>query len=170
MSWLFRDRNAIVADQQMSSLLEAIQNKDKNAVTKLFAQGALQQTTDIDTVIEELFNYCSYEVQSYSSWTGVGPRVHKVRSNGEMLVEMFFTYDVQTANGIYRFAVKYISTDTKCPENVGIWSVYVMDWDEDTDVSYAYLGDRQYTTGIHVGVKNVLPEVRPGTLPYPGDS
>ena len=170
MLWLFRDRESTVANKKMGELLDAIQNQDKNTMIELFAPNALQQVSDVDAVIQELFTYCPYEVCSYDSWTGAGPRVEKEFHDGQTIELMYFTYDVQTTGGIYRFAVKYVSIDTECTENVGIWSVYVIDWDDDTDVSYAYLGDRQYTTGIHVGVQNVLPEVHSGTVPCPDAS
>lgn len=150
------DREAAVANAQMDLILCAIQNQNTEDFKALFSKNALNDVTDIDTMMEAIYAYCPAEFGAYDNWSG--PNTESSFENGRRTTQMYATYDVDTETGKYRFTYMYISEDTECPANVGLWSLYVIKWEEDIDPQFAYRGDGLYTTGIQIGIQNVLPE------------
>ena len=54
---------------------------------------------------------------------------------------------------MYRIAIQSFTVDTANPNNVGIWSLYIIKAEDDEDPYSAYRGDGKYTPGIHINIK-----------------
>ena len=147
-----------VAMEQMERILSALQDHDSEKLKSLFAQNALVAISDFDLRVAELYDYVP---SSFVSMEDRGSNVYAESEYGHEQRQHYMSFDVQTSDGIYRFACKYISIDTKDSDNIGLWSLYVIDMDHDTDPNIAYRGDKQYLPGIHVNEKNVLPKEQP---------
>lgn len=101
-------------------------------------------------------DYCSGACIACDDWDACNSEINQ--ENGERQEILYDTYDFRTVSGDYRLAFKYVDIDTAEPDNVGIWSVYIIRAEEDVDLQYAYWGDHNYTPGIWIGVKNGLSE------------
>ena len=56
----------------------------------------------------------------------------------------------------YRIAIQDCVIDETNSANVGIWSLYIIKMEDDTDPSFAYWGDGKNTPGININIKNNL--------------
>lgn len=70
---------------------------------------------------------------------------------------LYATYDVETTQDKYRFAMEYMLLDTADADNVGIRSLYIIRLADDTDPQFAYRGDEKYTPGININKKSRIP-------------
>ena len=61
------------------------------------------------------------------------------------------SYDIETTQDKYRLAMEIIMADTTDAGNVGIRSLYIIRFEDDTDQNCAYRGDGAYTPGINIG-------------------
>lgn len=91
-------------------------------------------------------NFCAFPAVFISIAAGVA-------------VDGFFyaTYDVETTQDKYRFAMEYMLLDTADADNVGIRSLYIIRLADDTDPQFAYRGDEKYTPGININKKSRIP-------------
>lgn len=140
------DNDAQVANKTFEQLLDAIENKDKDKLKKLFAKNILQQS-NIDSNIDYLFSFFQGKIVSYSDFVS-GPMVEEERSDNHIKI-MQSNYDVETDKQKYRFAVKLVTIDTNIPDNIGINSIYIIHA-EDTDVEKAYWGGYIWNPGINI--------------------
>ena len=137
----------------MIKVLNAIQSKDENAMRKLFSSKTVEQVDGFDQSMEDLFDYYQGEYISLD-WKGSGG--DGTYEYGEKRITTSVSYDVKTSNNIFRFAIKYCSTDTTGNDNIGIHSLYIIKFEDDTDPECGYGGDGKYSPGIHIGIRNVL--------------
>ena len=49
-------------------------------------------------------------------------------------------------------AIKCVSRDDWDENNVGIWSVYLIAREKDTDLEHPYIGDKMYRSGVYLDV------------------
>ncbi len=140
----------------MIKVLDAIQDRDANELKKLFSPKTVAQVNGFDQSIADLFDY--YQ-GSYTSleWKGSGGGAKW--DDGEKKKYSDFGYDVKTTENIYRFSIAYCEVDTLDEENVGIYSLYIIKMEDDTDPQFGYRGDGKDTPGINIGIKNVLPTI-----------
>jgi hypothetical protein len=138
-------------------VLEAIKNKDSDALKAMFSKNAIVRAENFDQNITDLFGYYQGDFVSYNDWGGPGAQggINEDGSGRDWkLLES--TYDVKTTSGEYRFAIYEFVQDTADPDNVGVWSVYVIKMEDDSYPEYAYWGDGKETPGINVGLKNFV--------------
>ena len=145
-----------IANERFEKIIESIQNQDSTALKSLFSDKALKEAQNIDETINELFDYYQGEMLSYDDWAG--PITSAKKNYSHYLKRLDATYDVETSQDKYRFAMIYISTDTEDPDNVGVLSLYIIKLEDDTDPQYSYRGDDKDTPGININKKNYIPE------------
>lgn len=141
---------------KIDNILDALQRRDEEDIKTMFSVNAVERIDDFDKTIKELFEYFQGHVVSYEDPCG-GPEEQTEINDGHKKEERYWTYDVKTSVNQYRIAFYEVSCDTENTYNVGIWSLYIIELEKDTDPQFAYRGDGMYTTGIHIGVRNVLP-------------
>lgn len=145
-----------IANAQMEAFLNALENRDTEQLISLFTANALSETENIQYSVDMLYSYYQGNYTSYNNWGG--PDTSTTREGIHIGKEMHGTYDVVTDADVYRFAFLYVAVDSTVADNVGLWSVYVIKMDDDTDSQYAYRGDALYTPGIQIGIPNNLPD------------
>lgn len=145
-----------ISDTQMEAFLNAVADRNTRALRELFAPNALAEMEDFDAMAAVLFDYCSGKFTAYDDWAG--PNSSKTMHYGDVVKTLYATYDIQMEEGNFRLALSLVRTDTETPDNVGLWSVYIIRAEDDTDLKCAYRGDGEYAPGIWIGVKNVLQE------------
>ena len=143
-----------VINVQFDKLLETIQNRDKEDLKALFSKQAISDAQTIDSNIELLFDYFQGEDATYEDDHGLV--VEEENKNGSKTKIIKKSYDVDTNIETFRFAICVVVSDDINPENIGIWSVYVIRMKDDTNPAYAYWGDSQYSPGINIGIRNMI--------------
>ena len=61
------------------------------------------------------------------------------------------TYDFETTQDKYRLWMEIITVDTTDADKVGIRSLYIIRFEDDTRADFAYRGDGEHTPGINIG-------------------
>ena len=143
-SFLMMDDESI-ANKQFEKLIDAIQTQDIDAVRALFSENALKEAENADESIQAMFDYFHGTMASYNDWAG--PNV--IAGNNDDGTGRY--YDIETTQDKYRLAMEIIMTDTTDAGNVGIRSLYIIRFEDDTDQDCAYRGDGAYTPGINIG-------------------
>ena len=145
----FARNNKQIANERFEALLEAIQSKNAQAVKELFSDNAWAESGNMEKSILVLFDYFQGELVSYKSWAG--PSVHATKNHGEYWKSYDCTYDFETTQDKYRLAMEIITVDTADADNIGIRSLYIIRFEDDTDQNCAYRGDGEHTPGINIG-------------------
>lgn len=145
----FARNDTQIANEQLEALLEAIQSKNAQAVKELFSDNAWAESGNMEKSILVLFDYFQGELVSYKSWAG--PSVHATKNHGEYWKSYDCTYDFETTQDKYRLAMEIITVDTADTDNVGIQSLYIIRFEDDTRPNFAYWGDGEHTPGINIG-------------------
>jgi len=145
----FARNNKQIANEQLEALLEAIQSKNAQAVKELFSDNAWAESGNMEKSILVLFDYFQGELVSYKSWAG--PSVHATKNHGEYWKSYDCTYDFETTQDKYRLAMEIITVDTADADNIGIRSLYIIRFEDDTRPNFAYWGDGEHTPGINIG-------------------
>ena len=145
-----------IANARMDKVLNAIHNKDKEALKAMFSKKSIAQTENFDQSITDLFDYFQGDFVSYDDWAG--PEGDETWEYGDKQKILYSSYDVKTSNKEYRFTIQDFTVDTADADNVGIHSLYIIKMEDDIDPQLGYRGDNKFTPGIHIGVKNTLPK------------
>lgn len=145
-----------VANAQMDKILNAIQKKNRTELESMFSKKAIVEAENFDQSISDLFDYFQGDFISYNDWGG--PSGDETWDYGNKQKILYLSYDVKTSNQEYRFAIQDFTVDTANKNNVGIWSLYIIKMEDDTNPRYAYGGDDKSTPGINIGIKSPLRE------------
>ena len=137
-----------IAEDQLNAILEAAVAQDAAAIKAQFAPNAIAAQPELDDQIEALLDYYagkSWEIDSPGCMTmdssnadGTGGRASSFQMHGMILTDRF-----------YRFSLRGISVDTKNPDNVGIWALFLLQVDQPTDYAYCVAGEDDMV-GIYV--------------------
>lgn len=147
------------ANQKFEMIIEALENKNADELTKLFSENAINNDDDFNEKVDSLFEYYHGDLVSYDDWDALAVYDSVNESGDNRRVKSYdLTYDVETTEQKYRFAIHYVIEDTADKNNVGIWSLYIIKAEDDTDLRFAYRGDGKDTPGININVKNDIPE------------
>lgn len=137
-----------LVEETFNNLTAAIINRDSETLKGLFSKKSVEEDSDFDENMEELFKIFQDGIISYDDWGGPGMDGHK--ENGRYIEKRFIsTYDITTTRGEYRIAIEEISIDEDSPDNVGIRSFYIIKA-EDTDREFAYWGGYEWNPGITI--------------------
>ena len=152
----FNKRISLCGDAEIDAVigdfLVAAQNEDAAAMRKLFAPAAVTEIGEaaLDGMISDFIRY--YEGETASVEVLFGSAVDETSVDGKESQMIRAPIDVSTIQRQYRLAVKYVPRDDWHGENEGIWSVYIIGREKDTDLAQPYRGDLQYRSGIFFDV------------------
>ena len=137
-----------IAVEQLNAILDAVVAQDAAVVKAQFAPNAIAAQPELDDQIEALLDYYAgkpWEIDSPGCMTmdssnadGTGGRTSSFQMHGMILTDRF-----------YRFSLRGISVDTKNPDNVGIWALFLLQVDQPTDYAYCVAGEDDMV-GIYV--------------------
>lgn len=137
-----------IAKKNTEKLVNVIQKKDREGIKALFAPNKISEVENFDKSIDELITYVDGEVVSFfNRGTGTFGDI----DYGRVIKYHDMSNDVTTTAGVVRFYIKWYIEDNKDVGNVGIWSLYVIKFEDDPDNQYAYTGDGLGTIGINIG-------------------
>lgn len=137
-----------IGHKNMEKLLVAIESKDRNKIKELFAPNKTPEMENLDETIDELITYYSGNFESYKS-KGLGTDYD--RDSGIEKKWQSMSYDVTTTKDVFRFGITWYIMDTEDKGNLGIWSCYIIRFEDDIYPKYSYRGDGLKTLGLHLG-------------------
>ena len=143
-------------EEPVIELLDVLEHDNTEGLREMFAKNAIATIKTLDDDMKEVFQYYSGKLVSFTNPCGAADESYS-SENGHTKVEKYWTYDVTTSECKYRMTFYEVAEDTKIPENIGIWSISIIKMVDDTDPEYAYWGDGNFTPGINIGIKNLLP-------------
>ena len=146
----FNDDDEEVALENFKKILTAIEENDSQVLKELFAKTTSFEVADLSESINKLMDFVEGKVTSIDDWGG--PATYggiNEDGSGRVWKDIESTFDVETTEGKYRFAVQLYTNDTANKDNVGVHSIYVIKAEDDPDSECAYGGDGKWTPGIN---------------------
>lgn len=128
------------------------QKKDTDSMKKLFAPKAISEIGEqkLEEMLDAFIDY--FQVESFELKMDIGPSTSESIDHGKRSKELEGPLEITTDKGAFRFAIRCIAYDDWDSNNIGIWSVYIIERDKDTDLEHPYIGDKEYRTGIYIDV------------------
>lgn len=125
---------------------------DIAAMKNLFAPNAISEIGEerLDGMLKEFVDY--FEADSFTLEIPIGPSTSEYRDHGRESKELKGPLEIITDKNEYRFAIKCIAYDDFDENNIGIWSIYIIEKSMDTDLEHPYIGDKKYRSGIYMNV------------------
>ncbi|MDR0425532.1 MAG: DUF5104 domain-containing protein [Clostridiales bacterium] len=150
-----KDSDESVAQKKLGQLVSAIEEKDAERLRSLFAKSKINDISTFEQTATDLFAYLDEPIVSVSKH---GPGVNASKTGGNTFKYFQMSNVISTSNKTFRIAVYICEIDTANSENVGIWSLYIINKEHDIKTDYFYWGDNLWTPGINVGIPGVYPE------------
>ena len=150
------NRGILVDDKEAYDYTDAFLSlalkKDVTAMKDLFAPNAILEIGEdrLDKMLEEFVDY--FEANSYTLEMPIGPNTSERRDHGMKSKELNGPLEIITDKKEYRLAIKCTSCNDWDDNNIGIWSIYIIEKSKDTDLEHPYVGDKKYRTGIYFNV------------------
>ena len=138
------------SDLIVEKIANACYNRDVETLSSLFSPNMIRQTHNFTEQLTALIGYYGEgKIVSVNQNGGTGGGS---KDNGEVVQSEMSSFDITTECQDFRIAVYSVIIDTANPDNVGIWSLYIIRASEDTDLNDPYYGDGLNRIGIHLGI------------------
>lgn len=132
----------------VNELISSIENKEENNVANVFAKTISANTEEFDESVSALMDYytgnmvsCNSEYEPYSSVVYTPERTCEY---------IYCSYSVTTDKSDYYFYLKIVTRDTVNADNIGIYSLYVIEQSKYDNKDVFYSGDGFETPGINI--------------------
>lgn len=137
------------ADEFLSAAL----NHNTVAMKALFAPNAISEIdeTQLEAMLTDFIDY--FQADSYALEIPIGPQTSECRDHGKKSKELKAPLEITTDKNEYRLAIKCVAYDDWAQDNIGIWSICMIEKAKDTDPDRPYYGDLKYKTGIYIDVE-----------------
>ena len=142
------DNDNALANENFASFIEFLDVRDQVGLESLFAPGKISDQLVFQEDCSVLFSYFLGDYVSHEAW-GLGTDYS--RESGIAYRSHNMSYDVATTESVYRMAFLWYVVDEREEDNVGLWSFYIIRYDDDPNQSYSYGGDGLWTPGINIG-------------------
>lgn len=129
----------------MSSFLTVIENKDKDAFKNLFSKSKAQNVDNFNQSVDDFFTYIKGD---YESSTPQSSSTDADNDNGKVNRCFSMSTEVKTTESTYEIAIYWCFEDSN-KDNLGIWSLYVIEKSTLLHPEYTYRGDGIWTKGIN---------------------
>ncbi len=116
------DGDRVKTNARLEQVIKAIENKDEKSLKSMFSKRVLEETEDIDSDIEYLFNFVQGDIESWVREAG-GVSGSKYYNR---LVTYRTRFKVTTDKETYIFLILEYPTDKDNPDNVGVYMLQVI--------------------------------------------
>jgi len=113
-----------IANARLEEVIDALENQDKDALKALFSEQALNESSDFDINMNQLFEFFQGKVDSWEKSSG--PSVSTSNNHGHKTKVIDSYYFVNTDKQKYFFLLTDHSVDTDNPDNVGLYLLLVV--------------------------------------------
>lgn len=154
--WLGNSRldlgNMGKANRTCEKLLRALEKGDRDTVREMFSERTVKESENFDRNLDELFEYFTGELVTEELRWHPCNNSHNCDSEG-WYDNYAGTADIETSDGVYRFAIKEYLKHEGGRDLEGISSLYVIRGEDDNYFpEVKYWGDGKDTPGIHIGI------------------
>ena len=151
----FSNSDREIASESFEKIIAAIESQDSNALKSLFSEKALSEAENLDKSIEELFQLYQGKMVSYDDQGGPGlDGSRNSDGRGYVMTKLLSTINVETSEKKYHFGILEYVEDTEFPENIGIYSIYVVETDVlDEPTANWWMEDGVWIPGVAIGQK-----------------
>ena len=131
-------------------MFEVIKNKDEDALKAMFSKQALSDADGFDENLDALFDYIQGDIQSWERTGTYGGNDEKnADGTGNRKRETQSTYVFTTDEQEYEIAIYEFTIDTANPDNVGVYSICIINKNDKQDPEIRYWGNGN--AGINIG-------------------
>ena len=126
----------IIARRMNGIILEAIENDEPEKIKELLCERILDEHENIDREIEEFIHFIDGDIISVGRQRGV-PAGHTTEFPYRLTYERYAgrIYDITTDTGKkYKISFFGYNVNLYSPDEIGIYSLSIVEWDWDTDV------------------------------------
>ncbi|WP_124068216.1 DUF5104 domain-containing protein [Clostridium sp. E02] len=131
----------------MEEVFEAIKNNSGDDVKAMFSKQALSDADDFDENLDALFRYIQGDVQSWETTGTYGGLAEKNKGKRKKQTES--VYGLITSEQEYEIVIYEVTKDTAKPENVGVYSICIINKNEKQHPDFGYWGSGD--AGIIIG-------------------
>jgi hypothetical protein len=131
-----------IADARCQSIIEALENKDKEELRKMFSPSAQEEAKDMDSAIDYLLELYQGKLKSKDGAVVTSESTDQ----GEKEKELGCSYKVVTDEGNYSIYFIDKLVDTKNSDNVGLYTLEIIK--ESADDEFYYWGSGTDRAGI----------------------
>ena len=130
---LFGDEREICGEV-MQYIVDAINERDADAMRILFSKKAQEESPTLDEDIEKLFDTLEgeYESHLFTHWQSETNSEPGAENRGEVKC-IYFEYELQTSEELYLFSIGLCASDRTRKRNEGIYGLYVAEADDDSE-------------------------------------
>lgn len=136
------------ADARMDQIFETMKSEDKEALKAMFSKQAMTDADNFARGLDALFEYIQGDVQSWER-TGTYGGKNEKNVDGSHKKEVDSTYVFSTDEHKYEIAVYEFTIDTANPDNVGVYSICVINKNDKLNPEARYWGNGE--AGINIG-------------------
>ena len=144
-----------IKDKRSREVFEALKNKDKEGLKKLFSVSALKEAENIDGSIDYVMNLFDGEITSVKGGEGYSS---ETSSDGVHVSEETYDYTITTDKGDYFLFLLYIGSDSFNKENEGLYMLQLIK-EEDSEKECDY-GRVIRCPGIYVPPVNKYNDIK----------
>lgn len=127
------------AEATIKKIVHAINKKDKELMKDLFSKKAMSESSEISNQIDELFNHVQGEIVEWDD--GGGPEISEDYEYGLVSKEYILGVDIKTTEKNYTILVIENVIDEEDSDNVGIYSLQIIDKEDETEEFHFELDD-----------------------------
>lgn len=121
-------------------IIKAIESNDSVALKELFSVSTVTSVDGFEEDMNALMDFYEGEMVSYKQF---GPGTHAVKEGSIQRKEMFASFDIITTLADYRLAIRFFTVDSADPENLGVYSLYIIKA-ENSNPDSAYWGSDEW--------------------------
>lgn len=110
------------AAARLEQIIDAIKNRDRDAIKAMFSEQALSEAEDIDGGIDYLFTLFAEGIESRDE---IGGHVSESRNYAHKTKESSYRYYAYSGEEQYLLSIREYIEDTDHPEKVGLYSIKV---------------------------------------------
>lgn len=118
------DEDHQLADTCIDTFYRAVQNRDQDAVEKLLSSRAHSDAGDIETQIDEMFEFIKGEPISWNREES--PVVEDISKSGATTKHEMFWVSLETSEDVYFVFFSYYPMDRIAPDNEGIYAIRIL--------------------------------------------
>ena len=133
-----------IADKNFQKIIEALENKDKEVLKKMFSTQALKDADDIDGGIDYIMDF--YKGKMKSKECGIGRQ--DLTNHGNKKSKLNCVYIVTTDEDTYRVFFIDQVVDNQNPDNIGIYMIQVIK-ESDKEKEFDGGGEKTRCAGIY---------------------
>lgn len=142
------------AENNLEKLIGCIQERNVEDIKSLFAANRISDIENFENDIQELLNCYKGEFISHDFDM---PATENDSHNGKRRKWFIIGANILTTEAKYRITLYWCDLDDTDSRNVGIWSMYLFNYEDNPLEDYSFYGTDRWGNAVHNGIHIVKP-------------